>query len=377
MELPTPCLLLEPSVLERNIDVMARRVHALGVQLRAHMKTSKSAAVMARLPTATGVSPGPIAVSTLREAEYLFDAGARDILHALPLSKAKHTRARALAARGARLSVLVDTPQALRQLIETAPAHESEGSLRVLFEIDSDGYRGGLSPDAIELMECASLLREAPATVRLGGVYGYAGRTYAARDAAEGARIVEQCRLATLRAAERLRSAGHTVESVCLGGSPVAVFAEQLDGIDQLCAGVWMFNDLFQHGLGVCAIEDIAVSVLATVVSANTTTNTVFIDAGALALSQDRSTAKQAHDTGYGLLADAATGELLPGYQVAAVSQEHGHVKGPEAIARLPVGTQVRVLPNHVCMTAARFEGYVLVAEDRGSTDYWPRVNGW
>ncbi|MEO0421372.1 MAG: alanine racemase, partial [Pseudomonadota bacterium] len=344
--LPTPCLLLEPAVLERNIDVMARRVRTLGVQLRAHMKTSKCAQVMARLPaSASAALPGPIAVSTLREAEYLFDADAHDILHALPLSRAKLPRARALAARGARLSVLVDTPQALRQLIESAPTSEHEGPLRVLFEIDSDGYRGGLSPDADALLECASLLRDAPAaSVRLGGVYGYAGRTYAARDAAEGTRIVEQCRLATVRAAERLRSAGHTVESVCLGGSPVAVFAEHLAGVDELCAGVWMFNDLFQHGLGVCAIEDIAVSVLATVVSANTSTNTVFIDAGALALSQDRSTEKQTRDTAYGLLADAATGRLLPDYRVAAVSQEHGHVKGPDVVARLPVGTQVRVL---------------------------------
>ncbi|MEO0421602.1 MAG: DSD1 family PLP-dependent enzyme, partial [Pseudomonadota bacterium] len=79
----------------------------------------------------------------------------------------------------------------------------------------------------------------------------------------------------------------------------------------------------------------------------------------------------------YGLLADAATGRLLPDYRVAAVSQEHGHVKGPDVVARLPVGTQVRVLPNHVCMTAAGFEGYVLIDEGGGSTDFWPRVNGW
>ncbi|MEM9386421.1 MAG: alanine racemase [Pseudomonadota bacterium] len=377
MDLPTPCLLLDPTVLARNIDAMSERTRHLGVQLRAHMKTSKSAEVMARLPRAPGASAPSIAVSTLREAEYLFDAGARDILHAIPLAPAKHARARALVARGARLGLLVDTPQALEQLISSAPASGEDLPLRVMLEIDSDGYRGGLAPEAPALMECAALLRTAPQAVSLGGVYGYAGRTYTASDATQGAQIVERCRRATLAATEQLRSAGLTVESVCLGGSPVAVFAEQLEGVDTLCAGVWMFNDLFQHGLGICALEDLAVSVLATVVSANTATDTVFIDAGALALSQDRSTAEQSRDTAYGLLADAATGRLLPGYRVTAVSQEHGHVTGPQVLARLPVGTQVRVLPNHVCMSAAGFEGYVVIGDDPRNTDYWPRVNGW
>ena len=376
MDLHTPCLLLNQAVLVRNVSRMAQRVSDLGVHLRAHMKTSKSAPVMACLPAPVGTDATPIAVSTMREAEHLFEAGARDILHAIPMARSRLARARALAARGATLSVLADTAQAVRMLIDGWTPQADGAALGVLLEIDSDGYRGGLAPDSPALLECAQLLSGAPA-VHLAGVYGYAGRTYAARNRAEGAHIVEQCRLATLAGARRLREAGCSLERVCLGGSPVACFAEQLEGIDELCAGVWMFNDLFQHGLGVCALEDIAVSVLATVVSANTATDTVFIDAGALALSQDRSTAGQPRDTGYGLLIDPRSGELFEGARVASVSQEHGHIRGDDIVARFPVGAQVRVLPNHACMTAACFDAYLVVNGDLTPRHRWPRVNGW
>ena len=66
-DLPTPCLVLDRGILQRNIDAMARALVRHGVPLRPHMKTAKSIDV-ARLALAG--QPGGITVSTLAEAEY-------------------------------------------------------------------------------------------------------------------------------------------------------------------------------------------------------------------------------------------------------------------------------------------------------------------
>ena len=71
-DLPTPCLILDRTILTRNIQVMAASLSRLGVPLRPHMKTAKCIEV-ARLATAG--QPGGITVSTLAEAAYFFGHG--------------------------------------------------------------------------------------------------------------------------------------------------------------------------------------------------------------------------------------------------------------------------------------------------------------
>jgi D-serine deaminase-like pyridoxal phosphate-dependent protein len=51
---------------------------------------------------------------------------------------------------------------------------------------------------------------------------------------------------------------------------------------------------------------------------------------------------------------------------------------GPFPIDQLPVGSRVRVLPNHVCMTAAMYDAYrVIDGPSDEVVDLWPRINGW
>ena len=66
-------------------------------------------------------------------------------------------------------------------------------------------------------------------------------------------------------------------------------------------------------------------------------------------------TAAQPVDQGYGLVCDL-DGRPLDGVIVAEANQEHGilaHRSDPSRMPALPVGTLVRVLPNHACATAA------------------------
>ena len=146
-------------------------------------------------------------------------------------------------------------------------------------------------------------------------------------------------------------------------------------------AGVFVFFDLVMHGIGVCAIDDIALSVLATVIGHRPEKGWILTDAGWMALSRDRGTARHPVDQGYGLVCDIdgrPFGDLI----VVDASQEHGIIgvrPGSAAVLPdLPVGARVRILPNHACATGAQHDDYKIVRSgSRDVIDAWPRMRGW
>jgi D-serine deaminase-like pyridoxal phosphate-dependent protein len=179
---------------------------------------------------------------------------------------------------------------------------------------------------------------------------------------------------AAVEAAATIRSSGFRCDEVSIGSTPTTTIADDLTGVTEIRPGVYMFMDLFQAGLGVCRIEDIAVSVKATVIGRRG--DAVVIDAGALALSLDRSTASQETDMGYGLVCDDA-GDPIDDLYVQRVTQEQGVVMSrSEGDLDLQIGSTVRILPNHACMTAAAHDGYHVV-DGAEVVDHWPRHNGW
>jgi D-serine deaminase-like pyridoxal phosphate-dependent protein len=120
--------------------------------------------------------------------------------------------------------------------------------------------------------------------------------------------------------------------------------------------------------------------VLTTVVARQPRQQRLFVDAGGLALSKDRSTAGHAFDAGYGLVCDL-DGQPIPGLIVSAASQEMGTVTSRDGVPidpdAFPVGRRLRILPNHSCFTAAAHPRYQLVDGGTEVTAVWDRVNGW
>ncbi|MBT8050195.1 MAG: alanine racemase [Gammaproteobacteria bacterium] len=371
-ELNTPCLVLDRRRMQSNIKRMAQRAASLGVALRPHLKTCKSLEIGAYL------APGKkrVTVSTLREAEYFADGGFRDILYAVSIAPARLPAVARLNAAGARVQVLLDNPEAVRQLALSAA--DLGCGFEAWIEVDVDGHRAGLEPEDPQLVELGRGLQSASG-IELRGVMTHAGGSYNCRNMAELEAHAEQERQRCVAAAGRLRAAGIRCPGVSVGSTPTALAAARLDGVTELRAGVYVFFDLFQAGLGVCRVEDIALSVLTTVISHKKSHRRLIIDAGGLALSKDRSTAGQALDCGYGLVARAADGRVISGLSVSKVNQEHGmielaHVSDFDAY---PVGSQLRILPNHACMTAAAYEGYSVLDSDDRVVERWSRCSGW
>ncbi len=369
----TPALLLDEARMTRNVARLRARMATLGVSLRPHLKTVKSVDVARRVLRG---GTGPATVSTLREAEVFAAAGVRDITYAVGIAPAKLRRVTALRATGTDLAVLLDSVEQAEAV--AAASRAASDPIPALIEIDSDGHRGGLKPDDEAIVAIARVLRDGGAVPR--GVLTHAGESYNARGPEALAAFAERERTAAVTAARRLRAAGLPCPVVSVGSTPTAHFARDLGGVTEVRAGVFVFFDLVMAGVGVCALDDIALTVLTSVIGHQRERGWTLIDAGWMALSRDRGTAAQAMDQGYGLVCDAG-GRVLEDLIVAQANQEHGTIArrpGSDApLPDLPVGTLLRILPNHACATGAQFDGYTVLPADGSEPIEWPRFRGW
>lgn len=372
--LDTPSLVVDEARMERNIARLRDHAHGLGVALRPHLKTAKSVAVARRmLPGGNG----PATVSTLKEAEEFFAAGVTDLLYAVGLAPHKLPRVMALREAGCNLSVILDSEAQAHAVAEAS--REAGSPIGALIEIDSDGHRAGLAPGSPRIVEVGRILHDGGAELR--GVLTHAGESYNAAGADALAAFAEQERAAAVLAAEALRAAGLPSPVVSVGSTPTAHFARDLTGVTELRAGVYVFFDLVMAGIGVCRQDDVALSVLATVIGHQEERDWIITDAGWMALSRDRGTASQAVDQGYGLVC-GIDGRVIPDLMVSGANQEHSILSlrpgSAQRLPDLPIGSKVRVLPNHACATAAQHDGYwVVPAREGAELERWGRFNHW
>lgn len=373
-DLDTPCLVIDEARMRHNVARMQSHMNHLGVSFRPHVKTSKSLDV-ARQQRDAGANG--ITVSTLKEAEEFFDGGFDDIFYAVAIAPAKIERALALQKRGCQLRLVVDSLAGAKRLLAVA----TQTGIRpcVLIEVDVDGHRAGVPVESSLLIEIGRLLHEGGAD--LLGVMSHAGSSYDCSTAVDLLHIAEQERARSVRAAERLRAADLPCDVVSIGSTPTALSAPQLQGVTEVRAGVYVFFDLVMAGTSVCRLDEIALSVLTTVIGHRPERGWIIVDAGWMALSRDRGTQKQATDFGYGQVCDVA-GHVLDGWTVSGANQEHGLVGHAHAGSqsdieqRFPVGTRLRILPNHACATGAQHGSYhVLHGTD--ASRKWSRFGGW
>jgi D-serine deaminase-like pyridoxal phosphate-dependent protein len=375
--LSTPAAVLDHQRLLHNIKRLQQRMDVLGVRLRPHVKTSKSWPVV-QAQLAAGAQG--ITVSTLKEAAQFAAQGVSDITYAVGIAPSKLPQVLALRRQGVALKILTDNTSTAQAIADFGRQHGE--AFEVLIEIDTDRHRSGIPPEADELLAVGRALHEGGMV--LSGVLTHAGGSYACNTPQALQAIAEQERAGCVRAAQRLRQAGLPCPVVSVGSTPTALSALQLDGVTEVRAGVYVFFDLVMCNVGVCSADDVALSVLTTVIGHQRDKGWALVDAGWMAMSRDRGTQDQAIDYGYGQVCDVH-GVPMPGCTVSGANQEHGIVSfgavpgepaGPDIATRLPVGTLLRILPNHACATAAQFGSYQLLAPD-GSFSEWPRFNGW
>jgi len=370
LALRTPAALVDLPVLERNCRSMAARATRTGVRLRPHVKTHKCVEA-ARLQVEGHF--GGITVSTRAEAWFFAAGGFRDITLAVPLAPARAGDVVRLARTVDHFQVVVDSAEAVRALEEAAGGP----TVPVLLKVDCGYHRAGVDPDdPAGLLLAEGIARSKRLEFR--GILTHAGHAYNARNGADLRRIGAQEREVTVAYAERLRAAGIDVPEVSIGSTPTMAVAEALPGVTEVRPGNYVFFDDFQAAIGSCRRDDRAFSVLVTVIGCHPRRRRLVVDGGALALSKDAG-ARHIGVEGYGSVSDAVTGTPLD-LVVDGLSQEHGIVRPTRNadldVARFPVGTMLRVHPNHSCLAAACFDAYHVV-EEGSLVDVWRPCRGW
>jgi D-serine deaminase-like pyridoxal phosphate-dependent protein len=373
-ELSTPAALIDTERMERNIQRMQSRMNALSVSFRPHVKTTKCFEV-----TELQISAGAkgITVSTLKEAEQFFAYGISDILYAVGIVAPKLKQAAALIDKGCDLKIIADSMASAASIVEFGQRFGKH--FKVLIEIDSDNHRSGVKPESDDLIAIGRVLHSGGAT--LLGVMTHAGSSYELSTTTALQAMAEQERSLCVRASQRLRDAGLPCPVVSVGSTPTALSATQLQGVTEVRAGVYVMFDLVMCNVGVCAPDDVALSILTTVIGHQKDKGWAIVDAGWMAMSRDRGTQKQNSDYGYGQVCDAQ-GRVLPGYVLSGANQEHGILSMAEdridadIEKRFPIGTQLRVLPNHACATGAQFPEYQAIQGEEVSAT-WARFYGW
>ena len=347
--LPTPSLVLDEAKLERNIAAMADFAAGSGLSLRPHVKTHKSIEI-ARRQVAAGAAG--ITVATISEAEVFAAAGFTDIFIAYPLwldadksARLRRLLTTALDQASTPLLIGVDSIEGARQLAQAATGLLDR--LAVLVEVDSGHHRSGVpAPQAGEVASAAG-----QAGLDVAGVFTFPGHSYspAGRRAAS---LDEGRELAA--AVASLAGVGMSARIVSGGSTPSAEFADP-KVLTELRPGVYVFRDAQQWELGMSSPADIALSLRATVVSNRS--GRLMADAGSKVLGADRA----AFSTGFGRLLDHHAA------RITALSEHHATITGVD----LPPGSQITVVPNHVCIAVNLADEYV-VMRDGAVVGRWP-----
>lgn len=371
--LDTPVALIDIPRMQHNILRMQQRMNSLGVRLRAHIKTSKCLPVV-NAQIAAGASG--VTVSTLKEAEHCFTHGISDVFYAVAIAPGKLPQALALRRKGCNLSLLTDSVQGAQAIVAFAQQHDER--FDVWIEIDCDGHRSGLAPEDAALIDVARVLSEGG--MRLRGVMTHAGSSYELDTPQALQVLAEQERALCVRAAERIRATGLACPEVSIGSTPTALSALNLEGVTEVRAGVYVFFDLVMHNIGVCQAHELALSVLTSVIGHQPDKGWIITDAGWMAMSRDRGTQRQHQDFGYGQVCTEA-GDWIDGAQVTGANQEHGIItlgsaNRDDLATRFPIGSRLRILPNHACATGAQFPDYHALDAD-GAVHTWSRLHGW
>jgi 3-hydroxy-D-aspartate aldolase len=244
VEVPTPALLIDLDVFERNLTTMRDVCRRAGRQYRPHGKAHKSP-IIGRKQLEHGAN-GQCAAK-LGEAEVLVRGGIKDVLiTAAVVGRRKIQRLMALVDTAPEIKVVVDDPQNIADL--SAAATAMRRTLKVLIDLNVGQNRTGVDEpeDAVNL---GRLIASAHG-LELVGIQAYGGSNM---------HVVgfENRRAASLLALDRAIAARHAVEKA---GFPVAILSvggtgtynidTEVPGVTEIQPGSYIFMDAHYRSIG-------------------------------------------------------------------------------------------------------------------------------
>ncbi len=366
----TPSLIVDFARMKRNSERISDRAKELNINFRPHLKTHRCLEI-AKIQTEKTF--GGIMVSTLSEAHFFSKNGFSDIIYGVPVERGKFSEVIEITRNTEKFAVLTDDLETVGLLNETAKSEDVK--LNVFVKIDVGYHRCGVEPRTKEAFEIPQRIADS-SNLNFAGILTHAGHSYHANSAEKLLEIAHEERDKMRKHAENLRRKGLEVPIVSVGSTPTFSAIDNLDGISEFRAGNYIFFDAFQATLGSCKFSDCALTVLAAVVHRDSARQKIVVDAGAVALSKDRGAVEFDKNCGYGIVYDLEGNDL--NLRVESLSQEHGEISvlDEKVFNQLKVGSRVRILANHSCLTALQHSHYHIL-DDGKIVDKWEINRGW
>lgn len=348
----TPAMVVDETLLHRNIAETQALADQHGVALRPHAKTHKTPHI-GHLQLEAGAAG--LSCAKLGEAEvFVRESGLRDVLIAYPIVGEEKTGRLLALMDQATVTVSLDSLTAAEALSQAMS--KSGKTLNLYVEIDTGMRRVGVAPGepAVDLALAISRL----SGLRITGVMTFEGHAGVAPPETI-AQVAREAGEALVDTAHQIRRAGIPIEHVSVGSTPASYYTPAVPGVTEMRSGTSVFHDnnAFRHGR--IGPERCAARVVATVIS-RPAPDRAIVDAGAKALALDPSPSHPGHGYIVGH-PDAILGRL---------SEEHGIVTLPEDEAGFAVGDRVEIIPNHICPAVNLFDDLVIV-RDGQIVDRW------
>ena len=299
-----------------------------------------------------------------------------DILYGLPVAQSKLHDLVDLSTK-ATIRVMIDSMVQLKSLLS------QDQKWSVFIKVDCGTSRAGLPSDSSQLRDLIVEVLKQP-TIDLFGFYCHAGHSYGATNMESAQRVFETEISCALEAVTLAREHERELQkyTISVGATPTAHAAQEMDSEQllsslpenvqlELHAGCYAINDIQQQCTSLISSSDIAIRVLAEVVSSYTDRRELLINAGTIALAKETSKVP-----GYGR---AQISHNLNEWTVVRTSQEHGIMSGGD-VESVVIGSKVLITPQHACITGSAYPFYFVVdslAFDAKVVDIWVRYNGW
>lgn len=338
-----PTLIVDEAKCRSNIQRMADKALASGVIFRPHFKTHQSLSV-GRWVRDAGVDK--ITVSSLEMARQYAQDNWNDICIAFPANTREISGYNELSSR-IKLSLLLDAPEVASTLSD-----EINTQTEIFIEVDCGYSRSGVRYDSIEQIETIIQILMKSDRLVFKGFLSHFGNTYQAENKQEIENIYDEG-IQNLTALKEKYKNDFPDIITSVGDTPSCSILEDLSGADEIRPGNFVYYDLMQYYIGVCEINEIAVSVACPVVGIYPERNEIVIYGGAVHLSKE---SLEQDGKLFGLIVEYnenGSTKLIENSRLISISQEHGVIRtSTEFLNTVKHGDLIGILPIHSCLTA-------------------------
>lgn len=355
LNITRPTLLLDEKKMMTNLYRMLEKAERTGTELIPHFKTHQSKEV-AEMVKDRGVKR--ITVSSMKMAEYFANCGWKDITVAFPFNPLEIEVANRLNSEGVQLTILISDPEALSKL-----EGKLAGKVQVLIEVDTGYKRSGVDSSKTDVFKEIIARVSADSSLEFYGLYCHPGHTYHADNIEQ----IRQIWASSIKQMNVLKNALLLLSpemKIRMGDTPGCSVVEDMEGVDEIGPGNFIFYDLVMNYLNVCHESEIAVAMACPVVAKYSDRNQIIIHGGAVHFSKDHlfDESEQKFFGELVILAEDGWSSIIPNAKLTSLSQEHGVLTvSDEVFETIEIGDILGFLPIHSCLTANLMRSYLTI----------------